>query len=185
MNEKILNLPNTLTLARIALIPLIVVLLHFPEPLACLWAAVLFLLAALTDLVDGWYARSRGLVTNLGKFLDPLADKLLVLSVLVMLVDLGWVPGWIVIVILARETAVTGMRAIASDMGTVVAADRYGKLKTILQIAALVPLMVHYPLLGLDPRPLGLILLYGARALTVISGVKYLYNFYKTCLTRV
>jgi len=181
-----LNLANMLTLARIFAVPVIVVLLYlehsFQTVLLAYASAGVFILASLTDMADGYVARRQNLITNLGKFLDPLADKLLISSVLIMLVELGWVDAWIVVVIICREIAVTGMRGVAADKGVVIAADRYGKMKTIAQSLALVPLLVHYPLFGFDPVPLGLFVLYIALALTVFSGGNYLYSFYKNWL---
>ena len=124
-------------------------------------------------------ARRRNLVTNLGKFLDPLADKLLIASLLIMLTMLGWVEAWVTVIIVGREIAVTGLRAIAADMGVVIAADRFGKLKTILQMVALCPLVLHFPWYGLDPNPLGKLLLYLALVLTLVSGANYFYGFGK------
>lgn len=181
-----LNLANMLTLARIFAVPVIVSLLYmeqaFQSVLLAYLSAGVFALASLTDMADGYIARRQNLITNLGKFLDPLADKLLISSVLIMLVQLGWVEAWIVVVIICRELAVTGMRGVAADKGVVIAADRYGKLKTIAQSLALVPLLAHYPVMGFDPVPLGMIVLYIALALTVFSGGNYLYNFYKKWL---
>jgi len=181
-----LNLANMLTLARIFAVPVIVVLLYmehaFQTVLLAYAASGVFILASLTDMADGYVARRQNLITNLGKFLDPLADKLLISSVLIMLVELGWVAAWIVVVIICREIAVTGMRGVAADKGVVIAADRYGKLKTIAQSLALAPLVAHYPLLGFDPAPLGQFILYIALVLTVFSGGNYLYNFYKNWL---
>jgi len=181
-----LNLANMLTLARIFAVPVIVVLLYlehtFQTELLAYVSAGVFILASLTDMADGYVARRQNLITNLGKFLDPLADKLLISSVLIMLVELGWVDGWIVVVIVCREIAVTGMRGVAADKGVVIAADRYGKMKTIAQSLALAPLLAHYPVFGFDPIPLGMFILYIALALTVFSGGNYLYNFYKNWL---
>lgn len=181
-----LNLANTLTLARIFAVPVIVVLLIIERSMQTVLLAYVsagvFTLASLTDMADGYIARRQNLITNLGKFLDPLADKLLISSVLIMLVELGWVQAWIVVVIICREIAVTGMRGVAADKGVVIAADRYGKMKTIAQTLALVPLLMHYPLLGLDVALMGQMLLYLALALTVFSGGNYLYNFYKNWL---
>jgi len=182
----ILNVANMLTLARVFAVPVIVVLLsieHSQKTVVSAYvASALFVLASLTDMADGYIARRQNLITNLGKFLDPLADKLLIGSVLIMLVELTWVPAWIVVVIICRELAVTGMRGVAADKGIVIAADRFGKLKTIVQSMALAPLVAHYPFLGFDPHPPGMILLYLALALTVFSGGNYLYNFYKNWL---
>lgn len=177
-----MNLPTKLTLARVLAVPIIIVLLYYPNKTTCLIAAAFFIAASLTDLLDGLLARRGGQVTNFGKFLDPLADKILTGSVMIMLVELGWAPAWVVIVIIARETTVTGLRAMAADVGMVLAADRYGKIKTILQIAALIGLLVHYPLWGLNMHLIGLVLLYLALVMTVFSGVNYLYSFYKNWL---
>ncbi len=173
----LLNLANKLTLSRMLLVPIIVVLLLFPGKWTCLFATLLFILASATDWVDGYVARRSGTVTSFGKFLDPLADKVLISSILIMLAQHGWVPGWIVSVIVARELIVTGMRAMAMEQGVVIAADKYGKLKTIAQIFALIPLTLHYEWFGLNPLPLGHILLYIALALSVFSGGNYLYAF--------
>ncbi len=181
-----LNLANMLTLARIFAVPVIVVLLYLEQRYQTVLFAyvsfVVFALASFTDMADGYIARRQNLITNLGKFLDPLADKLLIGSVLIMLVELGWVEGWIVVVIICRELAVTGMRGVAADKGVVIAADRYGKLKTIAQSLALGPLLAHYPFWGIDPAAIGTYILYVALALTVFSGGNYLYNFYKNWL---
>ncbi|MDO4768468.1 MAG: CDP-diacylglycerol--glycerol-3-phosphate 3-phosphatidyltransferase [Pseudomonadota bacterium] len=174
-----MNTANALTIFRIAAVPFIVALLYFPAPLTCLLAAIFFLIAILTDLADGFIARRYNQVTNFGKFLDPLADKILIASVLIMLSSLGWVPAWITIIIVVREILVTGLRAIAADKGQVIAADRYGKLKTIMQSVALVPLVHHYPFLGTDLASLGQMLLLAAVVLTVFSGWNYLYSFYR------
>jgi CDP-diacylglycerol--glycerol-3-phosphate 3-phosphatidyltransferase len=174
-----MNAANVLTVFRIAAVPFIVALLYFPGPTTCLLAALFFLIAVLTDLADGFIARKYNLITNFGKFLDPLADKILIASVLIMLSSLGWVPAWATIIIVVREILVTGLRAVAADKGHVIAADRYGKLKTITQSVALIPLIHHYPFLGLDLTLLGQGLLLAAVVLTVYSGWNYLYGFYR------
>ncbi len=176
------NLANNLTLARIGAVPFLVVLLNFPGRGTCLIALVLFIIASVTDIVDGAVARRLNLVTSLGKFLDPLADKLLVSSLLIMLTQLGWVEGWVSVVIIGREIAVTGLRAVAADNGVVISADRYGKLKTVLQMVALCPLVLHYPWFGLDPALLGRVLLYAAVVLTLVSGGNYFYVFGKNMM---
>lgn len=178
------NLANRITLARVVMIPLIIVLLYFPGRTTCLIAVLLFCVASLTDLLDGHIARKENMVTSFGKFLDPLADKLLICSVLIMLVDLNWIAAWIGIVIICRELVVTGLRAMAADEGIVIAADKYGKLKTVVQILALIPLMLHFPWFGFDPLPLGQFMLYIALALTVFSGFNYLNGFYRSWLRK-
>lgn len=176
---KLFNLPNKITLSRMLMAPVIVVLLYFENRYTCLLACVGFCLASLTDLLDGHIARRSNLVTSFGKFLDPLADKVLISSVLIMLVYLGRVHAWIAIVIICRELIITGLRAIAADEGVVIAADVFGKWKTVLQILALIPLTLHYAWFGLNPVPLGQFLLYIAVALTVFSGVNYLHSFHR------
>jgi CDP-diacylglycerol--glycerol-3-phosphate 3-phosphatidyltransferase len=175
----IINLANQITLTRIFFVVPVIVLLHFPNQFTCWIAAILFAVASVTDFLDGHIARRDNLVSSLGKFLDPLADKLLICSTLIMFTGLGWVPAWVTLVIVVREIAVTGLRAMAVDEGIVLAADKYGKLKTTIQSLAIVPLTVHYPFWGLDPQPVGKFLLYIALILTVFSGVNYFYAFYK------
>jgi CDP-diacylglycerol--glycerol-3-phosphate 3-phosphatidyltransferase len=178
-----MNTPNAITLSRIALTPVfLLVLLWSPggapwSPWQDVWAAALFLITAGTDGLDGYIARSRGLVTNLGKILDPLADKLLVSAALIALVGLGQAPAWVVWLILAREFAVTGLRAIAaSASGAVIAASWLGKVKTVTQMAAVLALLLEarLPLMaGVTP---GLPLLYLALAMTIWSGADYIYQ---------
>ena len=130
-----MNLPNKLTLLRVLMIPLFLALLYFQSwPHHWLAALVVFALASITDALDGNIARSRGLVTDFGKFMDPLADKLLDTAALMGLVDLLRVPGWVVFLIVARELTVTGLRTIAADKGVVIAADKWGKVKTVSQM---------------------------------------------------
>ena len=178
------NLPNCLTLTRICAAPLMVILLYYEGPFACFCAASLFTLASITDLIDGHIARRDNLVTSFGKFLDPLADKVLICSVLIMLTHLNRVPAWITIFIVCRELLVTGLRAMAADEGIVMAADKFGKWKTTLQSVALLPLIIHYPVMGMDVHSLGEFLLYIALALTVGSGVNYIYLYYQRTVMR-
>lgn len=178
-NNPMLNIPNALTIFRIASVPFIVSLLYFPRPVTCLLATLFFLVAILTDLADGFIARKYNQITNFGKFLDPLADKVLIASVLIMLVELNWISAWIAIIVVVRELLVTGLRAIAADKGHVIAADKYGKLKTIMQSVALVPLIYHYPVFGFEIAVLGHFLLIIAVVLTIYSGWNYLYGFYR------
>jgi len=185
----LLNLPNLLTLARIAAIPLLVVLLLFDNREANFWAALVFALAAVTDWLDGWLARKWEVVTVLGKFLDPLADKLIVMAALIMLIPLGRVPAWAVFLILAREMIVTGLRSIAASEGIVIAASVLGKYKTIFQMVAIIGLLLHYDyywFFGVDVelfhatmQHAGLFFFYVAVALTIGSGADYLVKFFK------
>jgi len=175
------NLPNRLTLARIFLIPIFMafLLLQAPKgqpifPHQDIVAAVIFILAATTDGLDGYVARKRGQVTVLGKFMDPLADKLLVSAALIALVELGDVPAWVAWVILAREFAVTGLRAIASADGTVISASKLGKVKTVTQVIAISAILLHDWPLSLIHIPVGQPFLYIALVFTIISGIDYL-----------
>ena len=143
--EDAKNLPNLLTFLRILMIPVVLVFLERGGPRDCIYAAVVYGLAALTDLLDGWLARRRGLVSVLGKFLDPLADKLIVAAVLVWLVSMGRMPAWAVVLLLSREITITALRSIASSEGLVISAGSGGKLKTALQMVGIICLIVGYP----------------------------------------
>jgi CDP-diacylglycerol--glycerol-3-phosphate 3-phosphatidyltransferase len=168
-----MNLPNLLTLLRLALIPVLVALLAVGEsPGLAVGAAAIFVSAAFTDWLDGYVARRRKEVTDLGKLLDPIADKLLILSALVMLVEAGRIPGWLVILILAREFAVTGLRAVAAAGGRVLAAERLGKLKMVAQTIAVLVLILE-PVLPVWAHTLGLGLLLAATALAILSASRY------------
>lgn len=188
LRSGLLNLPNLLTLARIAAIPAIVILLLFDTPVAGFWAALVFSAAAITDWLDGWLARRWQVVTVLGKFLDPLADKLIVMAALIMLIPLGRVPAWAVFLILAREIVVTGLRSIASSEGIVIAASDLGKIKTIFQMVAIVALLLHYDyywlfgfkheLFHASMHQAGIFYFYVAFAMTLWSGGDYLLKFF-------
>ena len=185
----LLNLPNLLTLGRIACIPLLVVLLLFEGRETSFAATVIFSLAAITDWLDGYLARKWQVVTVLGKFLDPLADKLIVMAALIMLIPHGRVPAWAVFLLLAREIIITGLRSIASSEGIVIAASNLGKYKTILQMVAIVALLLHYDYywffgvrsewLHVSMHRIGLVYFYFALVLTLWSGVDYLAKFFK------
>jgi CDP-diacylglycerol---glycerol-3-phosphate 3-phosphatidyltransferase len=173
-----LNLPNALTMLRILAVPVVVVALLDETPNGDTLAAIVFALAAFTDGLDGYLARSRDAVTTFGKLVDPLADKLLVTAALVSLVSLGRCPAWVAMVIIAREFAVTTLRAVAAERGVVIQPSWMGKLKTILQIAAV------FGLIAADPSPLGVdLLVYAAAAMTVISGVDYFFGFRRLLTT--
>jgi CDP-diacylglycerol--glycerol-3-phosphate 3-phosphatidyltransferase len=166
-----LNLPNFLTLLRIIAVPVVVVALLDETPNGDTLAAIVFALAALTDGLDGYIARSRGAVTTFGKLMDPLADKLLITAALVSLVSLGRLAAWVAMVIIAREFAVTGLRAVAAERGIVISASWLGKVKTVLQIGAV------FALITFDPSPLWVdLLVYSAVAATIISGVDYFFG---------
>ncbi|MFO7964685.1 MAG: CDP-diacylglycerol--glycerol-3-phosphate 3-phosphatidyltransferase [Desulfobacterales bacterium] len=169
--------PNYLTLLRVAATPGIVVLLLFPNRFFTFLAAVIFSAAAVTDYLDGYYARTRGLVSSFGKMMDPLADKLLVSSSFIMLTSLNWIPAWVVCVIIGRELAVTGLRNILVEKGKDISASNLGKYKTGFQIAAIIPLMLHYPYFGIDLHAIGMFFLWGALIFTIWSGADYFIRF--------
>ncbi|NJC87467.1 MAG: CDP-diacylglycerol--glycerol-3-phosphate 3-phosphatidyltransferase [Desulfuromonas sp.] len=189
LRTGVLNLPNLLTLARVAAIPLLVVILLSDSREAGFWAAALFGAAAVTDFIDGWLARKWGVVTVLGKFLDPLADKLIVMAALIMLIPFGRVPAWAVFLLLAREIVITGLRSIASSEGIVIDASDLGKYKTIYQMAAIPGLLLHYDyywffgvqseLLHVNMHNYGISLFYISLALTLWSGFDYLHKFFR------
>jgi CDP-diacylglycerol--glycerol-3-phosphate 3-phosphatidyltransferase len=166
-----LNIPNVLTMLRIIAVPVIVVALLGETPNGDALAAAVFALAAFTDGLDGYIARSRGSVTTFGKLMDPLADKLLIVAALISLVSLGRLAAWVAMVIIARELAVTGLRAVAIERGVVISASWLGKLKTILQVAAV------FALIAAHPAPVAVdVLVYVAVAVTVISGADYFFG---------
>jgi len=188
-----LNLPNILTMARIACVPVIVVLLFSDSRQMGFWAALIFSLASITDWVDGYLARKWEIVTVMGKFLDPLADKLIVMAAMIMLIPLQRIPAWAVFLIIARETLVTGLRSVASSEGIVIAASNLGKYKTIFQMVALIALLLHYDyywffglhweIFHVNMHFVGMVFFYISFALTMWSGGDYLYKFSRV-LTR-
>jgi CDP-diacylglycerol---glycerol-3-phosphate 3-phosphatidyltransferase len=144
LKEDAFNLPNIITMFRIVLIPVVMVMLQEGTPAMNFWAGWVYTFATITDALDGYLARKRGLVSVVGKFLDPLADKLLVMATLVLMVDMGRCPAWVVVVVLARELSISMLRMIASTEGVVIAAGEGGKAKTALQMVAVLFLMLHH-----------------------------------------
>jgi CDP-diacylglycerol--glycerol-3-phosphate 3-phosphatidyltransferase len=179
--ESNINLPNVLTVARILLIPVFVVLFVTPTPDRSLAAAVVFVIAALTDLLDGYLARRRGQVTKLGRLLDPIADKLLVLSALIVLVQVDRVTALVAILIIAREVAVTGIRAIAATEGMIISAETTGKYKMALQVIAIVLLILEGTVLSDygNVHLAGIVTLYLSLVLGYVSGGQYVWNFWR------
>jgi CDP-diacylglycerol--glycerol-3-phosphate 3-phosphatidyltransferase len=190
LRSELTNLPNLITLSRVLLVPFVLILIDNYNPLRTFLASLLYIVAAAGDWLDGYLARKRNQVSVLGKFLDPLADKLLVTAVLVTLVALGRVPSWLVVVLITRDLAINGLRSIASAQGLVIAASDGGKIKTALQLVAIMMLLVHfrYPLLGAEPvfgqaisvdyHRAGLITLYISAVASVVSGLQYMRNFF-------
>lgn len=210
LREEFFNLPNTLTMGRIVAIPLVLVFVYYESRINSFIAACLFGAASVTDFLDGWLARRKGLITVLGKFLDPLADKLLVTSTLVMLIPLGRIPAWVVVLLLTRELTITGLRSIAVSEGVVIAASQGGKWKTAFQLTGILGLLIHYPYpiaiitpalhqlvagtwfhrmlanVGIPLRPwvdfhvVGLWLIYLSLFFSVFSGAQYIFRFVKS-----
>jgi CDP-diacylglycerol--glycerol-3-phosphate 3-phosphatidyltransferase len=209
LREEFFNLPNMLTMCRILVIPAVLLFVYYESRINSIVAAALFAGASVTDFFDGWLARRKGLITVLGKFLDPLADKLIVTSTLVMLIPLGRVPAWVVVLLLARELAITGLRSIAVSEGLVIAASQGGKWKTAFQLLGIMALLIHYPYpiavvtpalhdwvvgtwfhqllanAGIPVRPwvdfhvVGLWLIYLSLFFSIFSAWQYLYRFVK------
>ena len=175
--QDVFNLPNLITLLRVGSIPVLVALLYLPERFWSWTAAGLFCVAGLSDLLDGIVARSLKKVTVLGQFLDPLADKLLIASMLVMLVALGRAPAWMAVIIICRDAAVTGLRALAASQNLAVPSDRWGKAKTALQMGAVVLLIWHYPVGGLNVQYFGYLALWAATLVGFFSGLRYFVRF--------
>ena len=185
--SPIWNIPNILTLLRIASIPVMAVILFSPSRGAGFWAAVIFGMASFTDWLDGYLARRMGIVTVFGKFLDPIADKLIVMAALIMILPFGRAPAWMVLIILGREIIITGLRGLASTEGIVIPASNLGKFKTIFQIVAILGLLLHYDyhwffgvenhFLNVNMHNFGLFYLWIATIITIWSGIDYLVRF--------
>lgn len=180
------NLPNSLTVLRIVLVPVMVVLLWDDpsiEALRLSW--VIFVGAMITDIVDGWLARRWNLTSAAGAYLDPMADKLMVATTLVMMVERGWVPGGLAALLLCREIAITGLRGIASQEGMVISASTLGKFKTSFQGTALGMMLWGWYDFGAEPLRAGLFLLYVATFFSLASALEYLVQFFQQGATQV
>ena len=184
-----MNLPNRITLLRTILIPVFIFFLLFdmgdntitilnsrPMKINIFIAAVIFIFASVTDFIDGYLARKYNLITNMGKFLDPLADKLLVGSAFIVMVELGMMHSWMVVIVIAREFAVTGLRLLAVEKGEVIPAGILGKLKTISQLVAIILILLGNPVFNMCHFELDYILLWISVILTILSGIEYFKN---------
>ena len=175
-----MNLPNKITIARICLIPLFMAVLmcgaNYSVPYYYLWAALVFAIASFTDGIDGHIARSRNLITDFGKFMDPLADKLLVSTALICFVQLDWIPAYMAVIIIAREFIVTGLRTLAASKGIVMAAIMTGKIKTVLQMIAILSAMIfsfaEYEICGYPW--VGFVTMAVSTIFTIYSGYEYI-----------
>ena len=171
-------MPNSLSLIRLACLPVIVLCLSYEGRLGSFLAALFFGMAFVTDFLDGYFARRYGAVTVIGKMLDPLADKILVLLTLIMLIPLGRIPAWMVMLIVVRELTITGLRSIAAAEGVIISASALGKYKTVFQCSATIALCLHYEYLGVDLHVVGMALVWIALVFTMWSGWSYLRDFY-------
>lgn len=179
VRREIWNLPNSITLMRISVVPFLFILLSSPGKFGSFVLAVLFVAASITDLIDGYIARKYHLVTTMGKFLDPIADKLVINTTMILMIPIGRIPAWIVAITIIRDFVVDGVRSISSSEGLFIQASRLGKQKTLAQIIALTALLIHYPFWGINAHLVGTITLYIAFLLTVYSGANYFLKFYQ------
>lgn len=189
LRERFLNLPNYITLGRFAAVPLLMLLMlwmndqdpFFEETNRKLsyWSAVLFILAMISDIIDGYIARRRKIISVFGQFFDPLADKLLFLVAMIFMVELGRLPAWIVCIFLGREVIVTALRGVAIDEGIVIAASRWGKYKSALISTTTVGLLIHYPLFNIHWRMMAWVFIWPALLFSLASGVHYTVGFIK------
>jgi CDP-diacylglycerol--glycerol-3-phosphate 3-phosphatidyltransferase len=180
--EKFWNLPNTITVVRVGVVPILLLLPWFSDRSSSAFIGWCFTVAGFSDLLDGWLARRGQQVTRIGKLLDPLADKLIVSTALIMLMATGRIPlwaTWMVVVIIGRELAVTGLRGLASSQGQVMAASGYGKTKTFVQNVAIGAMIFYYPTLVFTFGDIGLALLGLATVLTLWSGYTYFADYFR------
>ncbi len=192
LKQDFFNIPNSLTMLRILTIPLIIYFIYQPNPIFHFWAPMAFTIVSITDFFDGFLARKMQLVSVLGKFLDPLADKLLINAMLIAFVHLDKIPFWVAILIILRDTTIDSLRSLASSEGVVIAASWWGKWKTAIQMFAMMFLLVHgtyyWNLLFYKPTVnfnyLGNIVLYIALAFSLWSGIDYFYKFLKNAFPK-
>lgn len=197
LRQEILNLPNILTMGRVVIIPAVIWCMAKSDDLQsgragaekmAFWATALFAAASVTDFLDGWLARNLDLQSSFGRFLDPLADKLLVMGCLIELVALDRTPDWLVVLLLSREVAITGLRGLAAEEGFVLPSDRFGKWKTALQMCGLIGLLLHYPAYTdfvffagvVDYHRVGTMLLLISMVFSLVSAVGYMASFFRT-----
>ncbi|MFT3914622.1 MAG: CDP-diacylglycerol--glycerol-3-phosphate 3-phosphatidyltransferase [Anaeromyxobacteraceae bacterium] len=192
LGKDLLNLPNAITLTRIAMIPVFLWFTYHESRVDSFIACLVYAVTGATDFLDGWIARRKGLVTLIGKFLDPLADKLVVMAALVMLVHLGRVGAWVVILIMAREFIITGLRTIAIGEGIVIAAGQEGKYKTAFQLAGITFLLLNYTYpvdwvvvsFDLDSNKVGAWLLYISLVFSIVSAAIYIRDFIRAAYAK-
>lgn len=178
-NRRIINLPNTITMVRLCVLPVLFFLLLSPDQTWSLVIAIIFIIVSFTDLLDGYVARRYQIVTTMGKFLDPIADKLVINTAMVLMIPIGRIPAWVVAIIIIRDFFVDGIRTIATSEGVVIQASWLGKQKTLCQVFAVSALMIHYPFLGADAHAVGTALLFLALIMSIHSGMDYFLKFLK------
>jgi len=176
--QQAFNFPNTVTVLRIGVIPVLFLLLLSPGPTGSLIIAGLFIMAALMDILDGYIARRYRVETVMGKFLDPIADKLIINTAMILMIPIGRIPAWIVAIIIMRDFIIDGIRSIASSDGLIIQASALAKQKTLCQNFAVSALMIYYPLFGVDAHAVGMFILYIALVLSIVSGIDYVLKFY-------
>jgi CDP-diacylglycerol--glycerol-3-phosphate 3-phosphatidyltransferase len=174
------NLPNTITLMRISVVPFLFILLSNPGEFWSLIIAILFVIASITDFFDGYIARKYHMITTMGKFLDPIADKIIVNTAMILMIPIGRIPAWIVAITIIPDLIVDVIRSIASSEGLYIQASILGKQKTVTQIIAVTALMIHYSIFGINAHIVGTVVLYIALFLTIYSGVDYFIKLYKS-----
>lgn len=190
--DQLLGIANYLTYGRIAIVPVVVLVMlgihddrlsRHAWNLFLSWSAMaLFTVAQISDMVDGYYARKYGVISSFGKFIDPLADKLLSMSVLIMLIPLHRIAAWMVVLLIAREITITALRGIAATEGIEIAASDWGKKKTFVQAVAIGALLAHYPFWKINPQRLGTFLIWLTMVISVGSGVHYVWTFFRTVI---
>jgi CDP-diacylglycerol--glycerol-3-phosphate 3-phosphatidyltransferase len=183
-NKEIFNLPNCITMVRIAVMPVLFFLLLSPGRFFSLVIAILFIVASITDLLDGYVARRYNIVTKMGKLLDPIADKLLISAAMIVMIPIGRIPAWMVAIFVVRDIFVDGLRSIASSEGLIIQARALGKQKTLCQVIAVSALLIHYPIFGIDAHIVGMAILYIALILTVWSGTDYYKQFHRDVIKK-
>ena len=173
------NLPNTITLLRISVVPFLFILLLSPGEFWSLILAILFVIASITDFFDGYIARKYQMITTMGKFLDPIADKIMVNTAMILMIPIGRIPAWIVAITIIRDLIVDVIRSIASSEGIYIQASILGKQKTVTQIVAVTALIIHYSIFGINAHAVGMVILYIALVLTIFSGFDYFIKLYR------
>ncbi|QQR80125.1 MAG: CDP-diacylglycerol--glycerol-3-phosphate 3-phosphatidyltransferase [Deltaproteobacteria bacterium] len=191
--DQLLGIANYLTYGRIAMVPFVVavmMMINDSSPKLALmkslsWLAMgLFSVAQFSDIIDGYYARKYGVVSSFGKFIDPLADKLMSMSIMIMLIPMDRMAAWMVALLIAREVSITALRGVAASEGVEIAASDWGKKKTFIQSFAMGALLIHYPFLGVDPHRIGEVLMWMTLAISLGSGLHYILTFFAEVLRK-